>query len=233
MLINKCKAHLVEQKSKGDKTDEEHEHKVKTTVKFTMDLGPGNEDAMAELFPGLKAVQDAISEFDGDHPGVELKSCAMPPPLFFVVQDGSGTSDVFRWQNVTLQGKAKMTITSLGSGRIEMTFVASVSREDMSKFSDYLDADVYISTAEQQLDLFSDNERGVAEAFEAQAPDATTMTALDFRALRMAMGWEVADVVEEFGHADLPVNVRDVQAWDDGERPIPHRAAVLMEQLTS
>jgi DNA-binding transcriptional regulator YiaG len=126
-------------------------------------------------------------------------------------------------------------MNSIGDSRLQIRIDARLTKKDMSRLVDYVDADIYISAEVSQPDLpgmhspkhdYSDMDGKAESKKEPSEPVQITidgeMDGEQVRALRENAGIKRPELIELFtAKAGLDVSVKTLQRYESGERPLP------------
>lgn len=144
-ILKKC----VTAKSK---TKDDDEATLTNDVHLIVEVNEKSSGAVECLFPGYLLMAGAISEYDGDHAGVKIQAKGGSPALNVTVSDQSGEL-IFSFERANLNGQPTLSINGKGDGRLSIRLDAKMSKKDMSKLVDFIDADIYVSAAVSQPSL--------------------------------------------------------------------------------
>jgi len=199
-------------------------------------------DAAEYLVPGHEFVEKQVAARDGSHTGLEIQTKGDVEELNVVIYDGTGNNEVFRFERIGLMGRPKMLINSLGDSRLALRLNAKLSKKDMGKLVDYIDADVYVS-AEVSQPLLPGMAKGkaISDAIEATQPlngNAPTQPNLDgtldgdgLRTLRENAGMSRPEFVEFLAEKDVIVAIKSLQRYENGDRPMPDEFAQSVKEI--
>lgn len=250
--LDKAKGVLKSCNTSKKKGKDEGKLVLNNDVKLMIVVDKRCEKAVDFLFPAYASVENEIASRDGSHPGIEFQTKGDTPELNVTVFDGTGQNEVWSFERIELQGKPKLLINSLGDSRLVLRLNARLSKKDMSKLVDYIEADVYVSaTVSQPLLPGLKAGKEVSEALEAVHPIGErkgksngkalqqnldgSMSHDELRTFREDAGWSRPDMILELDNAGVSVSARSLARYeappDDGGRAIPEQLANAVKAM--
>lgn len=234
-FLQKAKCRLRKCISERIRDSEGESERLRNSLALIIEHGAGSKDAFQHFFPAYDAVELAVAGDEG-HSGVDMSASRQIPDSTFMIYDPATSSQIFSLPSTRLKGKAKLKTNTLGESYLQIDLATQVPREDMSKLMDYLDADLEVSAAQMQPDLFdgddepeddgSDETGTVADidymgdaedagdnGYRADTNDSESITGREMKAAREAKDWTRADLSRAMG-----VSPKDISAYERGDK---------------
>jgi len=202
------------------KAKDDDETILTNDVHLVIEVNEKSADAVECLFPGYKSIAEAIGEFDGEHAGVKIQAKGGTPSLNVTISDQAGEL-IFSFERTSLNGQPALSINGRGDSKLSIRLDARMSKKDMSKLVDFIDADIFVSAAVSQPNLPGFDTVTKAERDDEEQPDESSMTPHEMKAARENNGMTASDLVEHLSGYDLHVSVSNVLKWEDGSMGVP------------
>jgi hypothetical protein len=202
------------------KAKDDDESILTNDIHINVEVGERSSSAVECLFPGYRLMSGAISEFDGDHAGVKMQAKVSMPALNVTISDEEG-EPIFRFEQASLNGQPALSINGSGDSRLSIRLDARMSKKDMSKLADFIDAEIFVSADISQPSLPGFDVSAKKGPVSESRREDSDMTPIEIRDARESRGMTANDLVEHLGGYDLHVNVSNVLKWEDGSASVP------------
>lgn len=232
--LDKAKGTLKKCTTSRKKSKDDGKPVLLNDVHFLIDVDDRCKDAVDYVFPSYSDVENAVAGRDGAHRGVKMQANGDVPELNVSIFDGTGNTEVWKFERVEIHGRPELLINSIGDSRFALRLNAKLSKKDMSKLVDYIDADIYISADVAQPALPGIEPKETVTMYREGDGDPVqqnldgSLTADDLLAFRSHENMSRSEFVEWLAEKGLDVSAKSLQRYETGERDIPDELSTLV-----
>jgi DNA-binding transcriptional regulator YiaG len=215
-VIDEANGALTKCVTARSKSKDNDEAVLTNDVHVVVEVSKKSSKAVECLFPGYRFMAEAIGEYDGDHAGVKIHAKGSLPALNVTIFDQNGEL-VFTFDRVSLNGQPVLSINGSCESTLSIRLDARMSKKDMSKLVDFVDAEIFVSAVISQPNL-----PGFTVGVDAEKNEEdSSMTPEELKALREGNNMSADDMVDHLSGYDLHVSQTSVLKWEDGSASIP------------
>jgi hypothetical protein len=244
--LSKAKGELTKCTTAKKKSKDEGKPVLTNDVHMLIVVDERSRDAVEFLFPGHQDVENAVAGRDGAYGGLKMQTKGDVGELNVTVYDGTGQNEIWKFERIGLQGQPTLLMNSLGDSRLHLRLAAKLSKKDMGKLVDYVEADIYIS-AEVSAPMLPGLAAAAvtAAAIEATQPlngSASTpvqqrldgaMTAEELLEFRKGEQMTRSDFVDWLAEKDISISEKSLQRYESGSRDVPDDVAAAVRHAVA
>lgn len=238
-ILKKAKAVLKKVTTQKKKSKEESKPVLANDMHLHVVVDDRAHKAVGRLFPGFDHNEKKIAGLEGNHPGMKMQTSCDIPEVNIKVYDSGGKEEVFAFDNIGLAGQPQLFINSLGDSHLFLRVNPRLTKKDMSRLVDYIEADVYISVEVAQPSLPGvNNDDGGPKNGKANGAkvipiqkDIEGLTGAELREIRDGLEVNREEMVKLLAQHGVTISVRTLSRYERGERIPPPEVGNAAQQL--